>query len=212
MPHAYNRLYLEDAMDCLGELCDFVVNRVKMSFADFMHLFEASGYARRFERGCPDVIAGLSGTELAVTVFSSCGMEMELPGARKGFYNTREYTCGAALALYQWKTSVPFHSLFERISFGTLLDVYEALPERTDVTLFSHLLAGRVPAVEPGKKLQALRKAAGLTQRELADGAGISVRTVQEYEQGFKNLLHANGETLRHLSIILQCPLESLLT
>lgn len=39
-----------------------------------------------------------------------------------------------------------------------------------------------------GNRIRAARKACGLTQQELADQAGIAVKTIQDVEAGRKNL------------------------
>ena len=46
--------------------------------------------------------------------------------------------------------------------------------------------------------LKRLRAAAGLTQEELADRAGISARTVSDVERGLRTAIH--GDTARRLA------------
>ena len=61
-------------------------------------------------------------------------------------------------------------------------------------------------------KLQEKRKAAGLTQRELALRSGLSIRTIQHYEQGSMDLDLAAASTVYCLALALGCPMEDLLT
>lgn len=51
--------------------------------------------------------------------------------------------------------------------------------------------------------LKARRKAAGLTQQELADATGLSVPTISKHEQGVTNGI--DGSTLSALSKALKC-------
>lgn len=59
--------------------------------------------------------------------------------------------------------------------------------------------------------LQQKRKDARMTQRELAAGAGVSVRTLQHYEQGALNINKAAGAMLYRLAQALDCAMEDLL-
>lgn len=52
------------------------------------------------------------------------------------------------------------------------------------------------------------RKAKGLTQQELADEAGVSLRTVQRIEKGTEEI---SGFSLRQISKILDIPLEQII-
>lgn len=59
--------------------------------------------------------------------------------------------------------------------------------------------------------LREIRKNRNITQRELAQRSGINFRSLQDYEQGHKNLASANGDTLLRLSTTLGCSMEDLL-
>lgn len=62
------------------------------------------------------------------------------------------------------------------------------------------------------EKLQALRLAAGLSQSQLAEETGISVRMIQKYEQGAKDLNGAKLLTLLKLCLALKCRLSDIVT
>lgn len=59
--------------------------------------------------------------------------------------------------------------------------------------------------------LQEKRKAAGFSQRQLADRVGMSVRTLQYYEQGALDFNKAAAETVYRLAVALGCSVEDLL-
>ena len=60
-------------------------------------------------------------------------------------------------------------------------------------------------------KLQERRKAAGLTQIQLADAAGLTVGVLRRYEQGARNLDGAKVETLARLAIACKCTIPDIL-
>ena len=60
-------------------------------------------------------------------------------------------------------------------------------------------------------KLKTIRKEKGLTQRGLAEATGISLRTLQHYEQGSKDLNMAAAITVYAIAEALQVRMEELL-
>jgi transcriptional regulator with XRE-family HTH domain len=61
-------------------------------------------------------------------------------------------------------------------------------------------------------RLQTLRQAAGMSQSQLADTAGISVRILQQYESGERNLNGAKLQTLLKICNALKCRLSEIIT
>lgn len=61
------------------------------------------------------------------------------------------------------------------------------------------------------KKLKEKRMAAGLSQSQLAEKAGLNVRVLQHYEQGTKNFDHARIDILLKYCIALNCKLSDLI-
>lgn len=59
--------------------------------------------------------------------------------------------------------------------------------------------------------LKETRVSRGLSQSELADRSGVSLRTIQGYEIGQRDINKASGETLYKLSKALGCLMEDLL-
>lgn len=60
-------------------------------------------------------------------------------------------------------------------------------------------------------KLKQIREAAGMTQAELAKLTGISVRVIQNYEQGTRPLNGARAITVYQTAKALNCTVEDLL-
>lgn len=60
-------------------------------------------------------------------------------------------------------------------------------------------------------KLKQVRQNKQMTQGQLAEAAGLNLRTIQHYEQGSKNLDHARIDTLMKICIALDCKLTDLI-
>lgn len=68
-----------------------------------------------------------------------------------------------------------------------------------------------VKIVYKNEKLQAARKAAGMSQSQLASAAGVSVRLLQDYERGGRDINGAKLITLLRLCNAMGCSLGDIL-
>lgn len=59
--------------------------------------------------------------------------------------------------------------------------------------------------------LQNIRKAAHISQSQLADKSGVNVRMIQKYEIGERNINRAEGMTLYRMASALNVQMEQLL-
>lgn len=62
-----------------------------------------------------------------------------------------------------------------------------------------------------GSRLQEMRTRRDMTQAELAERAGVNLRSLQDYEQGKKNINGAAAQTVYRLAVALHCAVEDLL-
>lgn len=60
--------------------------------------------------------------------------------------------------------------------------------------------------------LSDIRKQKGLSQSQLAKASGVSVRTIQHYEQGDRDINLASSQTILKMSKVLNCEPGELLT
>ena len=61
-------------------------------------------------------------------------------------------------------------------------------------------------------KLKDLREAKGLSQSKLAAASGVTLRMIQQWEQGVKDINVTKLSKLAALSIALECSISDLLT
>ena len=61
------------------------------------------------------------------------------------------------------------------------------------------------------KNLKRIRTASGMSQSQLAQESGVSLRMIQAYEQGTKDINRAEGLSIYHLAKALSCTVEDLL-
>ncbi len=210
MTPAYSESYLEDALGNLGEAFDYAVNACQLSADEFFSLFISTGFAERFGKGEPKVIAGLSGTELVLDIFAKAGLPIPSAKPQIDFECSPEYWCGHMLAYYQWISGKSFSDIRKGITLEEILKLYRTLheaPEDKFVDAVNAILARRGGST----KLQKLRKISGYSQRELATKAGVNLRTLQQYETRAKDINKASAKTVETLATVLGCRIEDLL-
>lgn len=210
MTHAYDKMYLDDAMRNLGEAFDYAVNVCNMEPDDFMDMFIAGGLAEQFGLGVPKYISGMSGIELVWEVIGRSGQLRELPEPWIEYDYSPEYWCGWILAYYQWYTGRSFKNIRQHISMSEILRLYPVLHEAAEEK-FVDTLNRRILRSNPPTQLQALRKAVGYSQKMLAEKSGVTLRMIQQYEQRAKDINKATGTNLLALARTLGCRVEDLM-
>ena len=210
MIRAYREIYLSKAQAALGEAFDYAVNVCGISGEDFIKMFLTSSISRRMENGEPACIAGKSGIEIVCEVVSETkGQEIQTePQAQFG--RSAEYWIGWAAAYYQWYSDRKYSDIFRVVSFEELQKMYYTLHE-ADISKFADIIDSRIKEYYPETNLKRIRTAYGFTQAELAERSGVSLRSIQMYEQRNKNINKANADTIYCLAKVLGCTMEDLI-
>ena len=210
MTHAYQEIYLSKAQGVLGDAFDYAVNTCNMSGSDFTKLFTASSVSKRMENGEPAYLAGKSGIEIVLEViFETMGKQLQVePQDHMG--RSREYWIGGAAAYYQWHSGRKYSDIFKVISFEDMQKMYYTLHE-ADITKFVETADKLMKEYFADTNLKRIRTAYGCTQAELSKRSGVSLRSIQMYEQRNKDINKASVETVYSLAKVLGCTVEDLI-
>lgn len=201
MIHAYNEIYLNDAMQTLAEMFGYVPNE-KQADILFQH-FIMSGVACQFERGNPKYInmppqvlfAKVSGKKISMIQPNPYG-------------KSPEYWCGFVLAYYQWYTGMKFEIIGRRLPPSRIIAMYNPLHEAS-IEKFVEVASSIV--LQKETNLAIYRKTANLSQSELSKYSQVSLRSIQLYEQRQLDVNMAPSVKLFQLSRVLGCSMEDLL-
>ena len=210
MTHAYNQLYLEDAMNNLGSMLDSAVHAAHCNLFDFYDMFLSSGVATQMQAGNPRYLCGLSGMELMQLVLERSTDKVVTIEEYQPFDRTPEYWAGWIVAYYQWYSAYTFSFIQKNgLDIGTILSLYSALHE-ADLSKFVQIADERIKQQKDSRKnmLKTIRKQSRLTQSELAEQSGVTLRMIQAYEQGDQDILKAEVRTVFALSRVLGCTPE----
>ena len=171
--------------------------------------FANSDIAAEFEKGNPKIITGLSGYELFFRLYNTVDADILEQDTGELLSKSPEYWGGWFLAYYQWAYNTSFKAIQSKLPFEKLLRLYPVYHE-IDEYKAAENLRERLTSASP-TKLSVLRKARQLKQAELAALSGVSLRSIQMYEQRNKDINKAQAETLRALAKTLCCTIEELL-
>lgn len=210
MIHAYNEFYLNDAKQNLAEFFDYAISVCKFDADLFSKLFVQSGYADKFERGNPAIIAGMSGIELAKKVITYAYPNWGFPERVFSEERSNVYWAGWALAEYQWATGKRFKDIFSKIPLAEIISMYRVYHEM-DIGHFIEDMNKKYYAVEQETRLKTIRENRGISQNELAKLSGVKLRSIQMYEQKVNDIDKAQAGTVYKLSRVLGCTIEDLL-
>ena len=210
MTRAYQEIYLSKAQSSLGDAFDYAINTCHIPGADFIKLFSASSVSRRMENGEPAYLAGKSGIEIAVdVVLESTGKQLNSePQEHLG--RSREYWIGWAVCYYQWFSARSYRDIFKVLSYEDLTNMYYTLHE-ADITKFVDIADEKMREHFNDTNLKRIRSSYGCTQAELAKRSGVTLRSIQMYEQRNKDINKASADALYRISKVLGCSIESLL-
>lgn len=207
---AYQEIYLSKAQAALGDTFDYAINACHIPGPDFVKQFTASSVRKRMENGEPALLAGKSGIEIASdVVLETTGKPLETEPLEH-FGRSREYWIGWAVCYYQWFSARSYSDIFSVLSYEDLANIYYTLHE-ADITKFVDIAEEKIREHFKDTNLKRIRTSYGCTQAELARRSGVTLRSIQMYEQRNKDINKASADALYCLSKVLGCSMESLL-
>lgn len=209
--NVYENLAMDEAMNNLGDAFDYIVYDCHMNLDEFMDWFIISGVAKEYESKNPKYVVGMSGTELVWKVFDKIGIENHyLESTDIIGEKTKEYWSGWILAYYQNTTGRSYKNIMSYISMKEVGEMYHPLHEAPEEK-FVEILNSYIEKKPVTSKLKEFRMDYGITQIELSKCSGVSLRSIQMYEQLQKDISKANVTSVVNLARVLGCNVEELL-
>lgn len=208
----YSAVYLNDAMERLGAMCEYVASDLHMDLNEFWQLFIASGIAKEISTGNCVYIAGKSGIELAIEVLQWTGYQLDnFPKPGVYFDRSEYYWVGWILAYYQWYSGHSFASIQKKLPVSQVVDMYaihHEMGERRVAEDFDIIMKSEDTEAN---EIALRRRIMGYTQRMLSEKSGVNLRSLQQYEINAKDIKKASGETILKISQALGCSMEDLM-
>ena len=210
MTRTYQEIYLNKAQGALGDAFDYAINACHISGSVFVKLFAASSVSKRMENGEPAYLAGKSGIEIAADVLLETTGKQPDTTPQEHFGRSPEYWIGWAVCYYQWFSARSYSDIFQVLPFDDLKRMYYTLHE-ADITKFVDIADEKMAEHFKETNLKRYRSAYGCSQSELAKRSGVTLRSIQMYEQRNKDINKASALSLYRISRVLGCSIENLL-
>ena len=212
MTGAYSELYLDDAMNNLGDMIEYAICDLGFDPDTFFGWFISSGIASKFEKGNPKYITGMSGFELAESILAETNVSYAKREPSYGEFKGREYWAGWILAYYQWITGKRFEDMVkDGLMLSTVLSMY--ILHEADESKFVDAANKIIERNKENRKskLSEIRKARGFTQQDLSEASGVTLRMIQLYEQKQNDISKAQVTVVIKLAKALGCEVEDLI-
>lgn len=213
---AYPQNRLQPMQNLLSEILDAAVYELHLDATEFYDTFAVSELAKRIEKGdlrlldeLKDKFGG-SYKKLAGTIMPGKDRQVGQVPLRYAGGKSPEYWAGSMLAFYQWQTCIPFEEINKYLSIEYVKGMHGDYHERSPQE-FSAVISTLFKGAKRDTNLASIRRAAGLSQKQLAEAADIPVRTIQQYEQRQKNINKAQAEYIFRMARVLGCKMDDLL-
>ena len=194
----------------MGDAFDYAINDCKLDGTEFVKMFVASTACKKIENGEASYISGKSGAEIAIEcIYEITGKELSIEPSEK-YSRSAQFWCGWAVCYYQWWSSRRYADIFKSVSYEDMLGLYQTLHELS-VEKIASVIDEKVRAFYHETNLKRIRTAYGCSQRKLAEMSGVSLRSIQMYEQRNKDINKAQSDSLYRLAKALGCTMEDLM-
>ena len=209
---AYNECYVYDASSILGEFFDYMTKDMHYKMDEAFELLASSNIGTSFGHGNPKYVTGVSGPELAWKLLYEVFGTWEEPVESTITLNrSLEYWVGWVLAQYQWSRNVSFRYLINHGLTASKVASRYILHE-ADISKFFEFADSVIEEAKTDEEpaLKRLRKYYELTQRQLSEKSGVSLRMIQLYEQKQADISKAQVNIVTALAEALSCKVEDL--
>ena len=146
----------------------------------------------------------------ALETILRAGLHRNLPDAVSINEYSAEYWSGWILARYQWECGLRFRDIVRFLPLRDILRMYPAMHEASE----ERFIAAADQIREHSRKearLQQIRRLNTYSQKMLSQRSGVSLRMIQQYEQGAKDIRKASASGLLALAGTLHCDIEDLI-
>ena len=205
---SYDVRYLDSVATNIGTMFEYAV-ACGYEPKVYWNMFASSEVAKQIEKGNPRFLVGYSAIDLLEQVVNTTTLNGSLFQPKPFFNRSEFYWAGWALTQYQNYKTASFFNISKVFPIEKVLALYDTLHE-ADITKFFSVADEYFNAHKKETNLKKIRTAAGLSQKQLAEKAEVSIRNIQMYEQRHNDINKAQADILFRLAKTLGCNIEDL--
>lgn len=202
---SYDESYLPHAMNLMSSMLECAVDYFHQDADRFFHLFLLSPLCGQFESGDPALLQDHTGLELCCMVLGKLDPPSYVPSIEE---HTPLSWAARSLTYCQWYMNRTFCEIVLCAPLSDILSWYSDLHDKSTEE-FIHDVAARLR--KRPTNLELFRRREGLSQRQLSVRTGVSLRSIQLYEQRQNDLYKAQYNTLSALAKIFHCTSDDLM-
>ena len=204
----YDEKYLDSVATNIGTMFEYAVDCGYEPKA-YWNMFVSSEVAKQIEKGNPRFLVGYSAIDLLERVINVTALNGNVFAPKPFFSRSEFYWAGWALTQYQNYKGTSFFNVSKAFPIEKVLALYDTLHE-ADITKFFSVADEYIATNRKETNLKRIRTSAGLSQKQLAEKAEVSIRNIQMYEQRRNDINKAQADILLRLSKTLGCNIEDL--
>lgn len=193
--------------DLIGVCFDYAINFLGFDLEYFCDIFSKSKVAKEIENGNPKYLIGKSGCEVCKEILSEFNLkykDIEYVALDK----SREYWMGYSLGNYVYIKKCRFSYAFSFISVLEYINMYAKYHQMDNTRILEEIEKYKNNSIT---NLKRIRESNKLSQSQLSTLSGVSIRTIQAYEQRSKDINKAESIIVFNLAKVLSCTMEDLL-
>lgn len=205
-----DNLYFNSLRKNFANMLDFAVNQMDYDLKWFYEeVFLKSKVSKYFECRYFPYLIGHSGIEYVYDMLD----ELNIKYKRKkdielNLAKSKEYWTGWILCYYFFNRNFTFEEINDCIPIEKIKSMYNPYHEMDEEHFKQDI--DLIYLKEYKTKLKRIREEKEMSQSELSKWTGVSLRTIQQYEQRQKNINKASFDTVYKLADALGCDLKDL--
>lgn len=210
--HPYSAEELPHTIRTLGKAFEFAEKCLPEGAAGFYRRFANSSVAATCTGPDAHPEIGGSAIELVLDVNEDASIDTLLMNEKRlSKQETGRLRWEAELLCrYQWETGLPFPAVLRTLTEERLRALHADHAELPPAEVVQRI---SVPETHESTatNLARIRRERGLSQAGLAKASGVTLRSIQQYEQRKKDISHAQARSVLALAQALSCTMEELL-
>lgn len=199
-------LFKTEAITCMAEMFEYAENTVRVNAKDFFSLFNNTNISDAFFTLDIKYILGKSSIEIVKEVLDLNHIKYKTLIHRKRFVNDA-YWVGLIVSSYCFAKNISFKKFEQVFDINDIKRMYNPLheaPHNKAIEAIDCILSSKKT------NLSIVRENAGYSQNELSAISGVSLRSIQMYEQRNKDINKASFSTIKSLATTLHVSLDDL--
>lgn len=195
------------AIELIAEMFEYAKCHLHIECDEFFDMLNKTHLSNRLYNLDIIYIYGKSSIEIINDIYNINDMKMKLFDKNEFLKNDKYYWIGLVIASYCYGKKISFKEIGKRIKPSQLLKMYNTMHEAPHMKVIDEIdkILNRQESI-----LKHIRQSKNISQSELSILSGVSLRSIQMYEQKKKNISKASFEIVKRLANSLSIKMEDL--